>query len=52
MAEDKVIDKSEEEQLRVLEEKQAAHKRLKSRMRKKAMRRLIRKAERYEAALR
>jgi hypothetical protein len=52
MAEDKVIDKSEEEQLRVLEEKQAAHKRLKSRMRKKATRSLIRKARRYEATLR
>jgi hypothetical protein len=52
MAEDKVIDKSEEEQLRVLEEKREAHKRLKSRMRKKATRSLIRKAKRYEAALR
>jgi hypothetical protein len=52
MAEDRVIDKSEEEQLRVLEEKRAARKKLKSRMRKKATRRLIRKAKRYEAALR
>ncbi len=52
MAKDKVIDKSEEEQLRVLEEKRAAHKRLKSRMRKKATRSLIRKARRYEATLR
>ncbi len=52
MAENKVIDKSEEEQLRVLEAKRRAHKRLKSRMREKATRRLIRKAKRYEAALR
>jgi hypothetical protein len=52
MAENKVIDKSEEEQLRVLEAKREAHKRLKSRMREKATRRLIRKAKRYEAALR
>ncbi len=52
MAENKVIDKSKEEQLRVLEAKREMHKRLKSRMREKATRRLIRKAKRYEAALR
>jgi hypothetical protein len=50
MAEDRVIDKSEEEQLRVLEEKQAARKKLKSRMRKEATKRLIRRAKRYVAA--
>ncbi len=52
MAEDKVIDRSEEEQLRVLEEKRAAHKRLKSRMKKKAMGSLIRKVKKYEATMR
>ncbi len=52
MAEDKVIDKSEEEQLCVLEEKREAHKRLKSRMRQKATKSLIRKVKRYEATLR
>jgi hypothetical protein len=50
MAEDKVIDKSEEEQLRVLGEKRAAHKELKSRMREEAAKRLIRRAKRYVAA--
>jgi hypothetical protein len=52
MAEDRVIDKSEEEQLRVLEEKLAAHKKLKSRMKEKATRRLIRRAKRYVATRR
>jgi hypothetical protein len=52
MAEDKVIDRSEEEQLRVLEEKRAAHKRLKSRMKKKAMGSLIRRVQKYDATLR
>jgi hypothetical protein len=52
MAEDKVIDKSEEEQLRVLEEKRAAHKELKSRMREKASKRLIRRTKAYVAARR
>jgi hypothetical protein len=52
MAEDKVIDRSEEEQLRVLEEKRAARKRLKSRMRKKAMGSLIRRVKKFDATLR
>jgi hypothetical protein len=52
MAEDKLIDRSEEEQLHVLEEKRAAHKRLKSRMRKKAMGSLIRKVKKFDATLR
>jgi hypothetical protein len=52
MAEDKVIDRSEEEQLRVLKEKRAAHKRLKSRMRKKVVGSLIRKAKKFNATLR
>ncbi len=52
MAKDKVIDRSEEEQLRVLEEKRAAHKRLKSRMKKKAMGSLIRKVKKYKTTMR
>jgi hypothetical protein len=52
MAEDRVIEKSEEEQLRVLGEKQAARKKLKSRMKEKATRRLIRRAKRYVVAQR
>jgi hypothetical protein len=52
MAEDKLIDRSKEEQLHVLEEKRAAHKRLKSRMRKKAMGSLIRKVKKFDATLR
>jgi hypothetical protein len=52
MAEDKVIDRSEEEQLRLLEEKRAVRKRLKSWMRKKAMGSLIRKVKKYDATLR
>jgi hypothetical protein len=52
MAEDKVIDKSEEDQLRVLEKKRAAHKELKSMLRKKGSKRLIRRAKAYVAARR
>ncbi len=52
MAEDKVIDKSEEEQLRVLEKKPAAHKELRSMLREKGSKRLIRRAKAYVAARR
>jgi hypothetical protein len=51
MAEDRVLDRSEEEQLRVLKKKQAARKRLKSRMKEKARRSLIKKAQKFSATL-
>jgi hypothetical protein len=51
MAEDKVLDRSEEEQLQVLKKKQAARKRLKSWMKEKARRSLIKKAKKLSAAL-
>ncbi len=50
MAEDKVIDKSEEEQLRVLEKKRTAHRELKSMLREKGSKRLIKRAKAYVAA--
>ncbi len=51
MAEDKVLDRSEEEQLRVLKKKQAARKRLKRWMEEKARRGLIKRAKKLSAAL-
>jgi hypothetical protein len=51
MAEDRVLNRSEEEQLRVLKKKQVARKRLKSRMKEKARRSLIKKAKKFSATL-
>jgi hypothetical protein len=52
MAEVKIIDKSKEEQLRVLEEKQAVRKELKNALREHGPERLLKRAKAYVAAQR
>jgi hypothetical protein len=51
MAEDKVLDRSEEEQLRVLKKKQAVRKRMKRRMKEKARRSVLKWAKELSASL-
>ncbi len=51
VAEDKVLDRNEEEQLRVLKKKQAVRKRLKRRMKEKARRSVLKWAKELSASL-